>query len=81
MHTRPMFAEVNLYRAALTMRIVTHELFHATIQYGRRIGFDFSRLDANDSINAEEERLTYAHGELCRQFMVRATTLGLYADS
>lgn len=82
MRTLPLFAEVHLFRGdGLSMRIVTHELFHATMAYGRRIRFDFRRLDADDSVNDDEERLTYAHGDLCRQFMMRATDLGLYANS
>ena len=76
--TKPIFAEVNFHRGRLGMEVVTHELFHATIQWGRRIGFHFGRLDADDSINDDEERLTYAHGSLCRAFMHRATAFGLY---
>lgn len=60
------------------MRVVTHELFHATLAWARRIGFDFARLNAEDSINGDEERLTYAHGHLCADFMVRANNAGLY---
>lgn len=71
-------AEVNLYRARLTMEIVTHELFHATMEWGRRVRFPFSRLGDDDQVNQQEERAAYAHGELCRQFMVRANAAGLY---
>lgn len=78
--THPLFSEVHLYRQALTMRIVTHELFHATVGWGRRVGFDFSRLDAEDSVNAPEERIAHVHDTLCSDFMRRATALGLYKD-
>jgi hypothetical protein len=79
--TRPrrlgIVAEVNFHRRALGMEIVTHEMFHATIAWGRRAGFDFSRL-AVDYVNADEERLTYVHGRLCRDFVRRAEAAGLY---
>lgn len=73
-----LFAEVHFYRDNLTMRIVTHEIFHATMAYGRRIKFDWQRLGADDSINSSEERLTYAHCHMCRDFMEQAIRLGLY---
>ena len=76
--TKPICAVVNLHRDLLTMGVVTHELFHATMAWGRRIGFNFSRLGADDAVNDDEERLTYAHSELCRKFMVRAIGAGLY---
>lgn len=76
--TKPMFAEVNMYRGKLTMECIAHELLHATIQWARRVKFDFWRLDATDSVNADEERFVYAHGRLCRQFMSRAIDAGLY---
>lgn len=73
-----LFAELHFYRDNLTMRIVTHEIFHATMAYGRRIRFDWQRLGAHDSINKDEERLTYAHCHMCRDFMDRANNLKLY---
>lgn len=76
--TRMLVAEVNLYLARITTEVITHELLHATMQWGRRIGFDFSRLDAEDSVNDDEERLTYAHSTLCRDFVRRAIAAGLY---
>jgi hypothetical protein len=78
--TRPVVAEVHFHRARLSMEVVTHELFHATIAWARRIRFDFARLNAEDSINEDEERLTYAHGRLCREFMNRANDFKLYSD-
>ena len=78
--TKPIFAELNFVRGHLTMEIVTHELFHATMAWGRRIGFDWARLGADDCVNQDEERITYVHGWLCRQFVARATTLGLYSE-
>jgi hypothetical protein len=76
--TLPIFAEVNLYRERLGMEVVTHELFHATAAWGRRVRFDFARLDADDSVNAAEERMAYVHGALCRQFVCRAERARLY---
>lgn len=78
--TLPMFAEVNLCRERMGTEIVTHEFLHAAIAWGRRVGFDFTRLDAEDSVNDDEERLCYAHGWLCRTFVERAIAAGLYDD-
>ena len=75
----PCIAEVNLCRTELTMRIVTHELLHATMEWARRIRFPFSRLGDDDQVNEEEERIAYAHCRLCAEFMIRATAVGLYA--
>lgn len=75
-----IFAEVNFHRNRLGMEVITHELFHATIAYGRRIKFDWSRLGDDDAVNKDEERLTYVHGVLCREFVVRAQAAGLYDD-
>lgn len=74
----PCVAEVNLFASRLGTAVVTHEFFHATVAWGRRIGLDFTRLDAEDSVNHDEERLAYVHGELCRQFVDRAYHVGLY---
>jgi len=75
----PCIAEVNFAGRYCTMEIVTHELLHATMAWARRVGFEFSRLGDDDHVNAEEERIAYVHGEMCRQFMVRANTAGVYA--
>lgn len=74
----PCVAEAHFYRARLGTEIVTHELFHATMAWGRRIGFDWLRLGADDAVNDDEERLSYVHGALCRQFVDRAYAAGVY---
>src|SRR5690242_13328755 len=38
MRTRPIVAEVHFSRNRLSQVIVAHELFHATLAYGRRVG-------------------------------------------
>lgn len=75
---QPIVAEVHLWRDHLSMMVVTHELFHASLAWARRVGFDFGRLDDEDSINRDEERLTYAHSNMCSDFMVRANRAKLY---
>lgn len=75
----PCIAEVNLARRYCTMEIVTHELFHATMAWGRRVAFPFTRFGAEDSVTDEEEQAAYVHGELCRAFVVRAEEAGLYS--
>lgn len=74
----PCAAEVNLWRRKLTMEVVTHELFHATMAWGYRVRFPFASLNSPDGVTAEEERITYAHGALCSQFVDRAYATGLY---
>jgi hypothetical protein len=70
------FAIVNLYRSQLSMRVVTHELFHATMAWAYRVGYDFAPLMATPNIIAHEERITYVNCELNRQFMVKALRPG-----
>lgn len=69
-------AVVNLWRGRLTMRVVTHELFHATMAWAHRVGFDLSRITADDGVTQHEERIAYVNGELNRQFMEKATRPG-----
>lgn len=84
---RPMrkmadFAEVNLYYGKLSMRVVTHELFHATCAWARRVGCSRDVLVDDEQlardVSPDEERLATVHGVLCMQFVARATKLGLY---
>lgn len=77
---RPQFAEVNLYLGALGMGVVSHELFHATMAWAYRVGFDFGPIMRDLNTPRREERITYAHSELCRQFMVKATRRGAPYD-
>lgn len=41
--------------------------------WGYRVKFPFAALGEGVDVGDAEERITYVHGELCRQFMVRAT--------
>lgn len=70
------FASVNLWRGQLTMRVVTHELFHATMAWAQRVGFDFTPVVADIGVGPEEERITYVNCELNRQFMEKASRPG-----
>lgn len=76
----PCVAEVNLWRRKITMRVVTHEMFHATIAWGHRVGFPFAALTEADGVTRTEERITYVHGNLCSDFVDRALKAGLYED-
>lgn len=69
----PCFAVVNLWQGCLTMRVVTHELFHATMAWAHRVGFSFDPIMASLDVTQHEERITYVHGELCREFMCKAS--------
>lgn len=75
----PCFAEVHLYASRCGTEVVTHEMFHATAAWGRRVRFDFKRLGDADSVNDDEERMAYVHGWLCRQFVDRAWAAGVYS--
>lgn len=76
---QPVFAEVNFYRGRLTTEVLTHEFFHATMAWGRRVRFNFRALaDDDHAVTPEEERISYVHGRLCRDFVARATRAGLY---
>ena len=76
------FAEVNFYRRAITQGIVTHEMFHATLAWGRRVGIAWAALgesmDGAGPVSDVEERLAYVHGALCSEFVRTAHELGLY---
>lgn len=67
------FAIVNLRQDCLTMEVVTHELFHATMAWGYRIRFPFCALNDAAGVTQTEERITYAHSTICRMFMVKAS--------
>lgn len=76
----PCVAEVNLWRGRLGIGVITHEFFHATMRWGYRVGFDFSALDSLDC-SMTEERITYVHGNLCREFMEKGMRPGgIYTD-
>lgn len=67
----PCVAEVNFYRHRFTDEIIAHEFFHATICWGRRIGFNWHRFEDEDSVNEDEERMARVHGSLIREFTSR----------
>lgn len=76
--TLGIFADAHFHRDRLGTEVVTHELFHATMAWGRRVGFPFARLGDDDAVNRDEEIITHVHGRLCRQFVARAEAAGLY---
>jgi hypothetical protein len=76
---RPLVCQINLHRERLTMRVVTHELMHATIQWARYRKLLTPSLAAGDM--DLEERICYAHGDICSQFTDRAYKAKLYDGS
>ena len=50
----------------LGFETVAHEFLHATLSWGRRVGFNFASLG---EWTADEEPLTVAHGKLCYDFV------------
>lgn len=77
---RGLVAEVHLFRAALGPGVVGHELYHATVAYGRRLGINWAVFGEVPGGAKHEERLAGVHGRLCALFARRAAALGLYAD-
>lgn len=75
----PCVAEVHMFHSRIGGEIVAHEMFHATMAWGRRVGFCWSRLGDDDAVNDDEERLAYVHGALCREFVNRAYAAGIYS--
>lgn len=73
----PCIAEVNVARRYCTMRIITHELQHATLAWARRVDFAFTMLYGNIRDMDQEERICYMHGDLCNDFVVRAQEAGV----
>lgn len=57
--TLPIVGELHLHRERLTWETISHECVHAALAWARRKRFDFARLGAPDSINADEEKFTY----------------------
>lgn len=84
----PCCAEVHFWRGALGTSVITHELLHATFAWAARVRVPFHQLETwgarleggSASVSDAEERLCYAHGRLCRDFVLRATAAGLYAE-
>lgn len=74
----PCVAEVNMCLRYKGTAVSTHELFHATAAWGRRTGFNWSRLGDADAVNQDEESLAYIHGALCREYVDRAYKAGIY---
>lgn len=78
----PCFAIVNLWRGRLGIGVVTHELLHATIAWAWRVKLPMASIHNEDGTTENEERFCYAHGELCRQFMVKGLRPGgVYDDT
>lgn len=73
-------AEVNFHRRRIGTEVVTHEFFHATLAWGRRVGVRWGAIGSDaGTMTVDEERLCYAHGRLCREFVTAATAVGLYS--
>lgn len=83
--TKGIFAEVNLASANLTMRIITHEMLHATMAYARRVGLNVGTCgnenDLTTAVTEVEEKLAYVHGTLCSDFVARASDLGFFSQA
>jgi len=75
-------AEVNLWRGRLGIGVIAHELLHAAIAWADRIHIDCGVLNSPSGVTPTEERICYAHGELCRQFTLKGMRPGgVYTDA
>lgn len=79
--TVPIVCDVFFSRECLGIDVVVHELLHAAISVGRRGYFNWSRLDARDSVNDQEEWFVHVHSRLCWEFTERALNAGLYGEA
>jgi hypothetical protein len=76
---RPIMGEIVLNKKKCRAGLLSHECFHATMSYLRRIEFDFARLgfkDGDARMNIEE-RAAYVQGEFMRQVVVGLNERGL----
>lgn len=74
------FAVVNFWRGRLGIGVTSHEFFHATMRWAGRVGFKLSEIGPDD-VTMKEERITYVHAELCRQFVDKGLRPGgIYTD-
>lgn len=71
--TSKCVADVLLCTEHLGTETVTHEMFHAVMDFARRVTPDALMT------GAVEERIATAHGKLCRLFVTAAIEHGLYA--
>ena len=86
---RGEFAEINFYRGALGVGVVSHEFTHATFCWAERRklkriaeeeerGMAVKGGEALLPLDGVEERFCYALGEMCRQFTLKCYELDLY---
>lgn len=71
------FAEVCLFRDALGSRVLSHEMFHATLAWARRRGVQLDG-PAEDGVSEDEKRVAHAHSDMMRQLVDRLYAAGLY---
>lgn len=72
----PCVAEVNLHRGRLGIEVITHELFHATMGWAKRVKLALEQVDELSRGTELEERIAYVHGTMNRQFVDRGLRPG-----
>ena len=81
--TKPICGEIHLCVKELGMEIITHESTHATMTLLRRLKFDFSKLDINNSGNKymnNEELVAYCVGHFAKQIVYRIYKFGILKE-
>jgi len=71
------FAEVCLFRDAVGSTVLSHEMFHASLAWARRVGVRLDQV-SDDGVTEEEERVAHAHSDMVRQLVDRLYAAGMY---
>lgn len=66
---QPILGMVLFWKDDIGTNVITHEFFHATSTYARRVGLDFEK---------DEERLATVHGQMCAKFVKKCYDKGVY---
>lgn len=69
-HESSLLGLIFFWRKDAETMVLTHEFFHATLAWARRVGLDFEK---------DEERLATVHGQMCAKFVRKCYDKGVYA--
>jgi hypothetical protein len=76
----PEIGEMIFHQSKMSSGTISHECFHATMAYLRRVKFDFSKLEKkneDDDVITSEERAAYIQGVFVQQIVSHLIDRGL----
>ncbi len=81
-HLTGCFGEIYLSLTFLTHEVISHELNHAAMAWGRRCRFDFgvlnhSRVSLTRKVPSTEEAICYAQSSMVKEFYRRIVKMNL----